>query len=94
MIVPLPMISKPYFGVMNPALRAEHETFGRNNSKPPRGTVKAMLGSHMRLNVGSRAAIYAARARHSAGSRASLLVDLLRDEMALLIELVVDLGVN
>ena len=28
------------------------------------------------------------------GSRASLLVDLPRDEMALLIELVVDLGVN
>jgi hypothetical protein len=43
----------------------------------------------------SRAAIYAARgAPLGQGNRASLLVDLPRDEMALLIELVVHLGVN
>jgi hypothetical protein len=36
-----------------------------------------------------RAAFYAARAPLSQGSRTSLLVDLPRDEMALLIELVV-----
>ena len=52
-----------------------------------------MLGSHMRLNRLSSGHLRR-KGAHSAGSTASLLVDLPRDEIALLIELVVDLGVN
>ena len=48
----------------------------------------------MQATVISRAAIYATRARHSAKAAERLCLSTGRDEMALLIELVVDLGVN
>jgi hypothetical protein len=40
--------------------------------KTPVGAVKAMRGSHIRRNVGSGAAIYATRTRHSAKAAESL----------------------
>jgi hypothetical protein len=62
------------------------------------GAVKAMRGSHGFAHEAKRRRssgdLGSKGAPLGQGRRASLLVDLPRDEMALLIELVVDLGVN
>jgi hypothetical protein len=72
---------------------ARHFLAVRETLKTDEGGVKVTEARRHAATAISRAAIYATRARHSAKA-AERLVDLPRDEIALLIELVVHLGMN